>query len=582
MSDIQTAYPNMNFNQKALNRHQRLVSLRQPYNDRMADIIDFCEPGLTAWETDTEGEFRGEKIFEGTPPWALRTMTDGWIGNTVSESNPWLKYLLPALAGNDDVNKWLQNLEDHMYPVYRQSEFYPALPSFTRSALSVGSPVIIPWEDRKEGKIRCEVPHPKENYHGPNGIYHREFQKTVIDAVADFMNGKVPEDEEGLNKAKLSRALLWDYKNGNHFNKYTFIRAIYRQDDPIIKDEKPEYHNKPWMEFYIQKDASDAEQEKGPVKIQGHWTKPHIRWDYEINDDEFYARTPSWHAMMDIKSGQEFAKNRIERGQLDLHPHMWMQRKFKGRFHHRPKGRTYYDNPEEYERIPRPILDGSRYEVGKDVHEMINKFVERHYHIPLFRMLQRISEEKKGWPTATQIIHLNAEQGILLAPLMGRYTTVLRQIDNRFFDIEKRANRLPLPPDIFLEYQNEMRARGEKKINIDVEFIGPLMQTQQRSLAVRRIETGLAILKGFMEVDENLRYKVRNSVALEKALEQVGFEQDAIVPEPEYQQTLADIAQQEQKLQQAEQLAQIADASPKLAKGAEPNSPMERIIGEKA
>lgn len=603
-SGIDTAYPNKTLVQKILDRHGRLVTLRQPYDDSFGDIIDFCEPGLLSWDRNTEGEFRGERIYEGTPPWALRTMTDGWIGNTVSESNPWLKYLFPALTGNDDVNGWLQDLEDHLYPVYRESELYPSLPSFVRTALSVGSPVIIPSEDRDKqspsyGKIKCEVPHPRESYHGSNGVYHREFQLTVLDAVREFMGGKVPiEGKDETVKAtyttdekknddvvpvegKLNRALLQDYYNGNHFVKYTFIRAIYRKDDPILKNERITFRNKPWMEFYVQKDASDTEQTNEPIKVQGYWTKPHLRWDYEINDDEFYARTPAWHAMMDIKSGQEFAKQRLERGQQELHPPMWAQRKFKGRMNMRPKGFTYYDNPDEYQNIPKPILDRSRYDVGKDVHDMINRSVERWFHVPLFRMLQRISEEKKGWPTATQIIHLNAEQMILLAPLIGRWTNVLREIDTRFFDIERRAGRLPPPPDIFLEYQAYRQTMGDTKTRIDVEFIGPFMQTQQRSLAVRRIETGLAIAEKFINVfGEQLAYKVRSSTALERALEQVGFTQDDIVPEDEYQKTLADIAQQEQADKQAEQLAQVADAVPKLSKAVESGSPIAGLLGE--
>lgn len=574
-----TAWEKKNLTQKILDRHKQLKTLREPYDESFTEIVELYEPGLLAWDKNTEGEFRGEKIYEGTPPWALRIMADGWIGNLISEGDPWLKYLLSDLAGVDDANKWLQDLEDHMYPVYRESEFYQAMPSYARAALSVGSPVIIPWEDRTEGKVKCEVPHPRENYHGPYSSYHREFQKTVLDAVIDFLKGKIPTTEEELRECKLSRQLLDDYNNGKHFAKYTFIWAIYRQDDPILNGQKREYRNKPWMEFYVQKGTSDVEQDKEPIKVQGYWTRPHIRWDYEINDDEFYARTPAWHSMNDTRSGQEMAKALLERGEQDLHPPMWVQRKYKNRLHLAPRGRTYYDQAEEKENIPEAIIERSNYQVGKDVHDTMADSVRRWFHVDLFRALSQMAKEKKGWPTATQILHLKAEQVTLLGPLIGRFTNVLREIDTRFMDIERRAGRLPPPPDIVIDYMAEMQRMGNKKIRIDVEFIGPLMQVQQRSLAIRRIEAGLAVAGKFMEVfGSQLAYKIRASVAMEKALEQIGFSQDAIVPEDEYQYILAEIAQREEKLQQAEQMKDVIDAVPNLSKDVEPKSPIAGLL----
>lgn len=586
----ETAWSQKTLSQKILARQGLLETLRQPYDERFGDIIDFCEPGLTSWEGDSEGQFRGDRIYEGTPPWALRVMADGWLGNLISESNPWLKYLMADLVGNDDVNKWLQSLEDTMYPIYRQSELYPSLPAFTRAALSVGSPVIIPYEDRKEGIIKCEVPHPKENYHGPHDSYHRKYKLSVLDAVREFMNSKVPdveaepkatystEEDEVKTTGKLSEALLQDYRNGHHFKKYTFIKAIYQKDDPILENEQVSYRGKEWMEFYVQYDASDIEHTGEPLKVQGYWTKPHIRWDYERNNDEYYARTPSWHAMNDIRSGQEIAKNMLERGQQELHPPMWAMRKYRGRLHLQPKGFTYADTSDDYESPPKPILDRSNYEVGKDVYDMTKESVRRWYHTDLFRLLAQMAQEKKGWPTATHIIHLNAEQATLLAPRIGRFTNVLREIDTRFFDITRRADKLPPPPDIVLEYMAYKKMMGEKNLRLDVEFIGPLMQTQQRSLAIRRIEAGLGIAEQFIRVfGEQLGHKVRSSTALERALEQVGFSQDDIVPENEYQETLAAIAQQEQEMVQAEQLGQMADAVPKLSGKVEAGSPLDNI-----
>jgi len=463
---VETAWEDKTLCQKIIDRQGRFANLREPYDSRFADIVDFCDPNLTAWNEDTEGQFRGKKIYEGTPPWALRVMGDGWLGTLLSETLRWFKYVFPEpqLRGNDQINKWLQNLEEHMYSVYRNSELYSAMPYYTRAALSVGSPVILPYEhsDRYEQKIKCEVPHPKENYYGAHYAYHRLFQMTALDAVKKFMDGKIPED---TTNAKLSHSILEDYKNGNHSNRHFFIRAIYRNDDPILDGQPQKYRNKPWMEFYVEKGA-DEQHKNDPLLVQGYWTKPHIRWDYEKNSDEYYARTPSWHAIQDIRSGQEIAKMMLEAAQRSLNPPMWSQRKFKGHLNLRPKGFTYYDNPEEQKLKPEPIQERINYPIGDDAYNLTRQSVERWYHVDLFRILSELAREKKGWPTATHIIHMNAEKTALLAPRVGRFTYVVRENDNRFMDIEQRAGRLPQPPDIVLEYMAYKRIMGERKLRL--------------------------------------------------------------------------------------------------------------------
>lgn len=577
-----SSYLSKSLVKRIIDRQERFETLRQPYDDRMADIVDFCDPGLTAWNTreDTEGTIRGNKLYEGTPSWALRIMADGWLGNLVSDQNPWLKYVfsLRVLRDNDKVNQWLQDLEDYMYSVYRQSEIYFALAPYTRVALSVGSPVIIPYEDRKAKKIKCEVPHPKENYHGPNDAYHRKYQLTALEVVDKFLKGKLPEDTSEL---MLSNDLINNYKSGNHYQKYWFIRAIYRSDDPILAGK---YKSKPWVEIYTQIDIDDVIKEKDPLLVQGYWTKPHIRWDYEKNPDEYYARTPSWHAMNDIRSGQEFARQKLMKGQRELEPPMWAQRKYKGHIHLRPRGFTYYDKADDRLNKPEPILEQSNYQIATDVHRMINEAIERWYQIEFFRALLEMNrrggvEGRGSWPSATHIIHLKAESATILAPRIGPFMAVLREINRRFVDIKYRAGEIPEPPDIVQEYKayKELIGKGEDWWPL-VEFIGPLAQLQQKSRTLGRVEAGLAIERSFIEIEPTLRFKVRNSVAMEKALEQVGFYQDAIVPEDEYQAILDAIAQQQKAEQLNQEISLAADAVPKLSKAVESGSPLNRMI----
>lgn len=574
--------------QKILYRQTQVESYRQPYDDRFSEIVDFCDPGLTAWSTheNTEGKFRGEKVYEGTPPWALRVMADGWLGSLVSQSLRWFKYLFPdkELRENDEVSAWMQEYEDTMYSWYRNSELYVGLSPFTRAALSVGSPVIMPWWNKKTRKIECDVPHPKESFHGPYQSYHRKYKITVVDAVMKFLKGKVPEDINDP-KNKLSYKILSDWNNGLHGKKHEFIRAIYQQDDPILDGQPVRFRNKPWMEFYVESNVEGEAQKNDPVMVEGDFTKPHIRWDWEINTDELYARTPAWAAMNDIRSGQEIEGQKIKFGQRILDPPVFAMRKFRGHMNLAPHGVTWYGTAAEQGLKPEQILDQpGAYPVADEQSKQQRRNVERWFQTDFFQLISRLTAENTGsWPTATQILQLHGEKAVVLAPRVGRFMGVLRNIDTRFTDIAQRQNELPPPPDIVLEYMMQRRIeKGETELDIDVDFLSPLAVIQQRAETLGRSEEALAVIERYVTLDPMLLKKVRLDVAMEKDLESVRFSQDAIVSEEEYMEVLAAIAEAEQQEKQAALLAEAADAVPKLSGQVEENSPLAALAEEAA
>ena len=557
---------------KILDRQSQYETIRQPYDDLMAEIINFTDPGLSSW-TDVDGsKYRGKKIYEGTAPWALRVMADGWIGSLISEAlSQWFKYLFPepSMRGVDEVNEWIQQLEDYERSVYRSSKVYAAMGPFSRCGLSVGSSVVMPWES-EDGTIDCDVPHPKENYHGPLDSYHRKYKIDVATAVKRFMRGKVPTDPEGMLSAPLSYELIKDWLDGRHAKRYEFVKAIYRSDDPILDSEAAKYKGKPWMEFYVQKpkpgDANDNLDAKRLLQTEegGYFTKPHIKWDYEINTDEYYARTPASMAIHDIKTHNEFERLGMEAAQRHQQPPMWLMRKYRNQWTGYPGSKIYYDNADEAVAKPEAIYDGTNWEVGKEQADRIRRSVERWFQTDYFQLVTQLTATNKGaWPTLGQLIKLEGEKAVILAPRVGRFTTVLRELDNRIFDIQLRKGALPEPPPIVQDYFGNQAAMGNDKVDIQVEFIGPLTGIQQRSETLGRSEEGLQIIKSYVELDRMLTKKVRLSVQLEKDLENIRWSQDAITPEDEYNEILADEAEAAAE----ERALEMAGGAAKAAQG---------------
>lgn len=584
------SYEEKNLYMRIIDRQGTMENIREPWEVDSDNIIDMFRPDLNRFSnknTDTSRKILGSHIHEGTGPWAARLMADGIQGNLVSQSIDWVRYLVDEswLKGNDDINKWLQELEEHMLSVYKKSTLYPALGPYCRGGVTVGSPVIIPELDEDTGRIKCIVPHPvgrylMQNRFGETDTLHLKKEWTIRNAVRTF----------GLEN--FSESVQHRYKNGHDDDKVTIIRGIYFYLDRIFKDlpkqeldvqETYDTEGKPiegrtetftprwpWVSVYIEKDVSKTdEREQKPLKIEGYWSKPFSVWHYEKDHDEVYARTPAWMAYYDVQSANQTRKSLIMAGQRSVERAWWLPEFLKGKFKSYPRGMNWYA-PGQVNMEPKVLDDQSHYPFGADIEDRFVKSVERWFHVRMWMMLSIWSEEQKAPPTATQIIQMAGEKAVLLGPRVGRFMHTLEEIDTRFVDIEDRRGNLPMKPDILLE-----QSSGE----INAEFIGPLSQLQKQFHSSRNIESALMQAAAAFDIDPLTRYKIKAEKLVEHILELNKFPQDLIRDDDEYQEYVKAIAEQEQAQRMLEQGTQIADAVPKLQKKSEEGSPIELITG---
>ena len=558
---------------RIIDRQSTMESERQPWESDCDNITEMFRPDMVKFSdkgTTMSNKILGAKIYEGTGPWAMRLMADGIQGHMVSKSIEWFRYGMEQqqFKGVDEVNAWLQALEEHMYSVYRKSNYYEALGPFCRTGVSVGSPVIIPEQDKYENKINCIVPHPVERYFmqnalGESNVLHLKSEWTIRNAVQEF------------GKKNFSDSVQNNYKNGNDNQKVTIIRAIYFYMDSIF-NKIPEgdsfsQPDKPWMDFYVEKGAegTSTTETKKPLRVEGYWSKPDIGWHYEKDMREIYARTPSWYAYWDVKSMSANRKSMLMSGQRQVEPAWWVPSFLKGEFKSYPKGINWYD-PAEAKMRPEPLMEGSRIAPCVEMEDRMAKAVERWFHVRMWMMLSIWSEERKAPPTATQIIEMAGERAILLAPRIGRFMSTMEQIDTRFVDIEQRAGRLPEPPDIVLELSDG---------RITPDFVGPLAQLQKQYHSIRRTQTALAAFAPLVEFDPMVRHKIKAEVVAEHLLEENKFFQDAIRSDDEYREIIAAIAQKEAMAQAVQMGTEVAKAIPSVSKDVEPNSPLALVAG---
>jgi len=561
---------------------------REPLEIDCDKIISIFRPDMVKFSRRTEGPkgILGANIHEGTGPWALRLMSDGLQGNLVSASIPWLRYGMSdrRLKGNDSCNKWLQNLEEHMVSIYRDtsSDFYASMGPYTRHGLAVGSPVILPERDINTGKIHCIVPHPatryfKQNRFGVSDVLHLKHEWSINNAVDAF----------GYDN--LSKSVQNGYDNGTD-GKVTIIRGIYFYLDRIFKglpDKKKEEYTVlegekentystftprwPWVSIYIEKGrAGDSENPKKPLRIEGYFSKPYSVWHYEKDPSEIYSRTPAWFSYYDTKSANNIRKSLLMPSQKSVEKAWWAPDYLKGIFKSYPRGINWF-NTSQVKMKPETLEEKINYPFGSDIEAQFVKSIERWFHVKMWMMLSIWSEEQKAPPTATQIIQMAGEKAVLLGPRVGPFLQTLDEIDSRFLDIEDRRGRLPEPPDEVLEL-----TQGNVKVNPD--FIGPLAQLQKMYLSIRKIESALFSLEPVVKIDPMVVHKIKAEDLAEYILEEHKFPQDLIRSDEEYQDIKSAIAQQAMLDKNVRMGTEMAKAIPSVSKDVEPNSPIAGLL----
>jgi len=562
---------------RLVDRFKELEKIREPWESPCDDIIDIFRPDIVRFSEskDRNIELLGEYMVEGTGAWSARLMAEGWQGYLVSRSIEWFQHVIGDLhlKGNDDVNKWLQDFDEQMYSAYADATFYESLGSYCRHGVTVGSPVVIIEEDERTGKVYDYVPHPAERYLGQSAFGETDIlclmrDRTVKDAYELYGKPQRKTSEQGTKVRRgndaFSTSLENSYAAGQLDEKFTFIKMFLFYLDPIFEGVK-ERPSAPWMAYTIEIDND----KKKICKIERYWTKPFIDWPYEKDPSEVYARTPAWYCYYDTKSLQEARQGLLMAGSLSTRPPMWIGAFLKKNLELFPEGMNFFA-PAQSEMIPKPIITGENYPIGKDMEDQLRAAVERWFHVRFFLMLSQWSEQQKAPPTAYHIMQMAGERAVLLAPRIGNFTRKLEEIDNRHVDIEQRAGRLPEPPQIVLD-------ESEGKLN--PEFIGPLTQVQQQYHSTRRMSNTMMQIEPFLNIDPLVRHKIKAEIAVERILEKNRFIQDAIASDDEYKKIIAAIAQMEQERQGIDVAERAADAVPKLSKPVESGSPLSLITG---
>ena len=163
-----------------------------------------------------------QAIVDPTATYAMQVCAAGMKEGLMSSSRPWFKFK-PGIRDHelDRAGQiWYEDLEDRVYTVMAESNFYDASTQMFRDLVSYATSPMLIYED-DEDVIRCYVPVVGEYYifvgsrFRPEGMY-RQYNLTVAQMVEEFGLENCPSDVQ----------TMWEQKGSGLEREFIVAHAI--------------------------------------------------------------------------------------------------------------------------------------------------------------------------------------------------------------------------------------------------------------------------------------------------------------------------------------------------------------------
>lgn len=266
---------------------------------------------------------------------------------------------------------------------------------------------------------------------------HRKFALTTRQAGQMF-------------KDRLPRSIA----SAEPHHKHWFVHCVKPNDQYDRK--RRDAGGRKFASYYV------ATGEKVIVAEGGYNTMPFAISRYVVAPDEQYGRSPAMMALPDIKTLMEAKKTWLRQRQLQLDPPLLVVRDGVLSVKMTPGGINRGGLDERGNPLVRPMETGSRFDAGQEVHAELRNSINDVFLVNLFQVLLENPNM-----TATQVLEIAQQRGILLAPMVGRQQSeFLGPLIEREIDILASQGRLPEMPQELIEAEGEYQIVYESPLNI--------------------------------------------------------------------------------------------------------------------
>jgi hypothetical protein len=454
--------------QKIMRRQSDMETRRSNFDQLWHEIAERVFPRQDDFFTGkrSPGTKRTQKMFDSTAPRALPKFASVMESLLTPRNQIWSKLKVTGQEVSEGpAAEWLDEVNQRLFQIRygAQSNFphavyegYMSLGAFGTQALFMGK--------GKTSPIMYRICHMSEiyiaeNFEGRIDTVHRKFYQTARQVSQMFPADRLPE--KFLERAEMRPD-----------EDVIVLHCTYPNDDPVYGREDAK--GMPFTSVYALPEYSCI------VEEGGYTSWPWAISRYVKAPGEIYGSSPAREALADILSANEAQMARLGRWHQLIKPVLLLADDgMLGALKMRPGSA----NPGRLDAQGRELVKPFPYagDPGVDAQMMdsISKAIEDPFLVTLF--LAAIQNPNM---TATQVLEIVKQQGILIAPQAGRQQSeFLNPIIAREFDLAMRAGLLPPPPE-------ELANGGE----YEVEYVSPLA-------TAARADQALTLIRGYQQVE---------------------------------------------------------------------------------
>lgn len=480
----------------------------------------------------------------------------GFFSNTFPPNTIWAKFRhpIPEVMGLSGVAEYFERVSRVIHQILVNSNFSQEEFQSLISMGCFGTTILSVEEDDKD-KVRfrnfiVKNVRIQENSRGKVDVVSREYELTPRQAVQEFGLEKLAE--VGLGHIEQDLANPGD-------KKYTFIHYVAPRED--FDRSKKDSTNKPIASIHASKDSGEI------VKESGFDYMPYKVSRFAQGNDEVYGRSPMSMVLGTTRRTNVIYRSANVAAEQHSNP-QWLVPDddsvsgLSSRAGAVIKWRMTSGQFGKPERLAPNGDPGTAIEMYKLHDDQIRRAFFNH----LFRPL----EEYRNM-SATEVMERSTADMMLIAPFVSRYLEEhVSPVMEAVYYICAKKGLLPAPPPELSEYPE-----------FEIDYVGRLNLATKSNETMGAINTA-RVMGEFAALNPEAAAAL-DYVDFDKVLKEMWYSQSASMTslrEDKVVDQKRQIRQQQMEQQRKiDNLPAVADATQKLGKAAEPNSPITQLEG---
>ena len=503
-------------------------------------------------------------IVDSTATLAMQVCAAGMWSGLTSPTRPWFKLGigLPWVELDADAKAWLEQVEQRLYYVLSQSNFYNIMAQAFQDVATFGTAPVIMYEDA-DTVLRCYLPCAGEYYLATGSrldvdTLYREFTLTVSQVVEMFTLEACPAVIRGL----------WEQGGASLENEFVILAAIEPNFALAARNGKKSVRVVPggfaFREVYWLKGIK-AEAE---LSRRGFHERPFFtaRWSVVSNDP--YGRSPGMDCLGDTKQLQQETRRKGEFIEKLVRPPMGADSQLKNEPSSILPGHITYLSTDGGKKGFYPLFEMSPAALPPMVEDIkeIQARIERCFFVDVFMAITRMEGVQPR--NELELTKRDLERLQVLGPFVNLFETECAgpAIMRALGILQRRGLTPPMPQSmkglpLKIDFQSMMKVAQAASANTGIAAtLGTVAQISQAA-----IQTGAHPPLDNFDLDEASRVLAENS----------GFPAKAILSADQ----VAQVRQARAQQVASQQTAAIAPAAVDAAKTLSETNPNQGALG---